>query len=455
MAIATSFAKPKNTVTRQVHGTQGKVVPGIEALVGRLIQAASHRYLKFDNTEDATKLPVPEPTGSYLLYLHIPFCVTLCPFCSFHRVEFKAARAMTYFDALQREIRLATSIGYKFGEVYIGGGTPTVMPAELVRTLDLVSDLHDVTRISAETNPDDLDGNVVCQLREAGINRLSVGVQSFDDELLNEMKRYDKYGSGAIIRQRLTRVRDSFDTLNVDMIFNFPHQTDASLQRDLAILTGEIAADQVSFYPLMATRTTRKAMQQSLGNVDFSRESSMYRQIADHMLASGYTRSSAWCFSRGTNMIDEYITKQDEYLGLGSGAFSFLGGRIMASTFSINHYIKLIEQGVTGIVRQRMLSQTDQMRYYLLMRLFSGCLDLDAADSHFGGQFRKGLRSEFAALRLYGAIQKKASSIRLTDRGYYLWVVMMREFFSGVNHLREQMRHNIARESEVIRTAGS
>ncbi len=430
-------------------------MPGIEALVGRLIQAASHRYLRFDNTEDATTLPDPKLTGSYLLYLHIPFCVTLCPFCSFHRVEFKAARAMTYFEALQREIRRVTETGYKFGEVYIGGGTPTVMPLELVRTLEIVRDLHDVTRISVETNPDDLDGNIVNQLRQAGINRLSVGVQSFDDELLKEMKRYDKYGSGDIIRRRLSRVRDTFDTLNVDMIFNFPHQSHASLQRDLEILSGQINADQVSFYPLMATRTTRKAMQQSLGNVDFSRESSMYRQIADHMLANGYTRSSAWCFSRGANMIDEYITEQDEYLGLGSGAFSYLDGRIMASTFSINHYMKLVEQGATGIVRQRVLSQTDQMRYYLLMRLFSGRLDLDAADARFGGLFRKGLRSELAALRLYGAIQTQSSTIQLTERGYYLWVVMMREFFSGVNHLREQMRHNIARETEEIRAAGS
>ena len=127
----------------------------------------------------------------------------------------------------------------------------------------------------------------------------------------------------------------------------------------------------------------------------------------------------------------------------------------MASTFSINHYMKLVEQGATGIVRQRVLSQTDQMRYYLLMRLFSGRLDLDAADARFGGLFRKGLRSELAALRLYGAIQTQSSTIQLTERGYYLWVVMMREFFSGVNHLREQMRHNIARETEEIRAAGS
>ncbi len=429
-------------------------MPGVEALVGRLIQTASRRYLKFDDTSDVTELPGPKPTGSYLLYLHIPFCVTLCPFCSFHRVEFKKARAQTYFDALRREIRLATTAGYTFGEIYIGGGTPTVMPTELVRTIELVRELHDVTRISVETNPDDLDESIVSQLHQAGINRLSVGVQSFDDELLKEMKRYDKYGSGETIRRRLVRLRDTFDTLNVDMIFNFPHQTGASLQRDLAILTGEIAADQVSFYPLMATRTTRKAMQQSLGNVDFTRESSMYGQIADHMLASGYTRSSAWCFSRGTNMIDEYITEQNEYLGLGSGAFSYLDGRIMASTFSINHYMKRVEQGETGIVRQRVLGRTDTMRYYLLMRLFSGYLDLDAADAHFEGQFQKGLRPELAALRLYGAIQKQASTIRLTDRGYYLWVVMMREFFSGVNRLREQMRHNIARETEVIRAAG-
>ncbi len=424
---------------------------GFESIAGRCIQHAGQRYLSLDDASATMALPPPVTGATNLLYLHIPFCVTLCPFCSFHRVEFKANRAQSYFAALRREIRLATDMGYRFGELYIGGGTPTVMPGELAKTIRLVRDLHPVLGISVETNPDDIADKNLSELHDAGVNRLSVGVQSFDDELLKEMQRYDKYGSSETIRSRLKAVRGIFDTLNIDMIFNFPHQSKASLRNDLRILTDELSADQVSFYPLMATKTTQKAMRRKLGAVEHSREHSMYKMIVGHMLSAGYRRSSAWCFSRATGMIDEYITEQNEYLGLGSGAFSFLNGSILASTFSINHYLTLVESGGTGIVRQRALNLTDQMRYFLLMRLFSGSLNLDAADLQFGSRFRQGMRMELAALRIYGAVRRQGANIQLTERGFYLWVVMMREFFAGVNHLREQMRHNIANETEVIR----
>jgi coproporphyrinogen III oxidase-like Fe-S oxidoreductase len=271
-------------------------------------------------------------------------------------------------------------------------------------------------------------------------------VQSFDNRLLKEMHRYDKYGSSEQIRRRLKAAQGHFDTLNVDMIFNFPHQTDTSLATDLNILTGELGADQVSFYPLMSADATRKAMNKEIGVVNYDRERHYYEMIAAHMLESGYTRSSTWCFSRGDSMVDEYIAEREEYLGLGSGAFSYLDGALFASTFSINHYFKLIESGLSGLVRRSALSSREQMRYYLLMHLFGGTLDLAAAEERFDGQFSRALRAEIAALQFARAAKKSGHTLRLTERGFYLWVVMMREFFSGVNAFREQMRLNISDE---------
>jgi len=265
------------------------------------------------------------------------------------------------------------------------------------------------------------------------------------------MQRYEKYGSGEQIRRRLAHAQASFDTLNIDMIFNFPHQSEASLAADLDILTGELDAHQVSFYPLMSTKTTRRAMLRELGDVDYGREKSLYRQIVRHMLAAGYERSSAWCFSRQSGMFDEYITEQNDYLGLGSGAFSYIDGTICSATFSINHYLKLIADGKSGIVRQRTTTLKDQMRYHLLMRLFTGAMDLDEADTKFNGDFRRELRPELTGLRLIGATRYNAGRLTLTERGYYLWVIMMREFFTAVNNLRDEMRHNISAESGILR----
>ena len=418
-----------------------------DSLIDRMAQRIGGRHLTFGDSFADGGLPVPASNRRYLLYLHIPFCVVLCPFCSFHRVEFQRDRAQQYFRALRLEICKVTEVGHCFDEMYIGGGTPTVMPDELIATVRLVRDLHPMSRISAETNPDDLDDSKLLQLHDVGVNRLSVGVQSFDDKLLQEMQRYDKYGSGDEIRRRLNHVQDKFETLNVDMIFNFPHQTEESLRNDLEILTDDIKASQVSYYPLMATNSTRRSMLRTMGAVDFRRERGIYQQIVRHMLAAGYTRSSAWCFSRDDNMIDEYITDRQEYLGLGSGAFSYLDGNFFASTFSINHYLRLIEAGRTGIVRKRAMSRREQMRYYLLTQMFSGSLDLEAADRKFGAGFRRGIRSDLIALQLLGVIKIRDGRLQLTERGYYAWVMMMREFFTGVNKLREEMRHNISKEN--------
>lgn len=417
-----------------------------DVLIANLVREMSHRTLSFGDAPQSDTLPEPDPQHRYLLYLHIPFCVVLCPFCSFHKVEFKEQRARDYFAALRKEITMATEAGYRFREVYVGGGTPTVLPDELSETISMLRAVHNIDCVSIETNPDDLSDAGIFRTDGVAVNRVSVGVQSFDDQLLKEMQRFDKYGSGERIRDRLKAFAGQFDTLNIDMIFNLPNQSVSSLQTDLKFLTEDVAADQVSYYPLMTTSTTRKAMLKNMGSVDFSREKDFYQQIVRHMQAAGYQRSSAWCFTRKTSMIDEYITEQDQYLGLGSGAFSIIDGRICASTFSINHYIRLAQSGQTGIVRQRVLKPVDHMRYYMLTHLFSGEMNLQDADDCFDGKFTRTLRTELRGLRLLGAARQESNVLRLTDRGYYLWVILMREFFTGVNNLREEMRHDISSE---------
>ena len=93
------------------------------------------------------------------------------------------------------------------------------------------------------------------------------------------------------------------------------------------------------------------------------------------------------------------------------------------------------------------MSRREQMRYYLLTQMFSGSLDLGAAERRFGGDFRRGIRSDLFALQLLRVIIKREGRLQLTERGYYAWVMMMREFFTGVNKLREEMRHNISKEN--------
>ena len=131
-------------------------------------------------------LPDPVPGRPYTLYVHVPFCERLCPYCSFNRFPYREQRARDYFQALRQEMRMLAAQGYDFESVYVGGGTPTVDIDELCETIDLARDLFHVKEVNSETNPNHLIPEYLDKLH-GRIQRLSVGVQSFDDGLLRQI----------------------------------------------------------------------------------------------------------------------------------------------------------------------------------------------------------------------------------------------------------------------------
>ena len=189
--------------------------------------------------------------------------------------------------------------------------------------------------ISIETNPNHLEADHAAPLSRRGRNTLLVGVQSFDDGLLAGMDRLEKYGSGAQIRERLAAIRGIFPTLNVDMIFNLPGQTLAMLnrrprhpartrRRPGVVLSADDRLDRTLQDGAEMGKPTRRCATRCTN--------------ASSTACSRYHPSSAWCFSRNEGMFDEYIIDQDDYVGVGSGAFSYVGGAMYSTTFSLNHY---------------------------------------------------------------------------------------------------------------------
>ncbi len=397
--------------------------------------------------DDAAEVMPAAPAQPCQLYVHVPFCEVLCPFCSFHRVRYNETKTQRYFEALRREIDLYHDAGFRFGDVYVGGGTPTVNADELIRTIELVRARSPVRSVSIETNPNHLEPESLRRYRDAGVTRLSVGVQSFDDGLLAGMERLEKYGNAAQITERLAQARGIFSTLNVDMIFNLPGQTLAMLDHDLQMLQ-DLAIDQVSFYPLMTAPTARHKMEKTMGLADPGLRHAMYERILDRLLPE-YKPSSAWCFSRSEGLFDEYIIDQDDYVGVGSGAFSYVGGAMFSTTFSLNHYIRRVESGLSGITQRRSLALKERMRYDFLVRLFGGQLRRDYIRRRYGRGFALRMAPELAAMRLIGATRHDADAIRLTRLGMYCWVLMMAEFFNSVNAVREQMREHVRAELDA------
>ncbi|HPX56373.1 MAG TPA: coproporphyrinogen III oxidase family protein [Syntrophales bacterium] len=410
----------------------------IHRVIGYRARQEFAAAMRFDEKEHPRIPPAGTAPPPRLLYLHVPFCERLCPYCSFNRVVFEEDLCRRYFDALRKEIRLYRELGYTFGGIYVGGGTPTVLIEELAETLAVARDCFPIREISVETNPNHLTEKKLLRLRDSHVNRLSVGVQSFDDGLLKRMDRYEKYGSGETIARRLKELRGVFDTLNADMIFNFPSQDLDMLKRDLDILT-DIEAEQVTFYPLMISDMTRRKVVDALGNVNGGNEKRFYREIV-RRLVPAYRFSSAWCFSRKGTMIDEYIVDYDEYAGLGSGSIGYLNGICYANTFHIPAYIDQVNRGRLPLMATRTFSLRDRVRYDFLMRLFGGSLNLKGLEEKYPGRLYRVLWLDLALFSLIGAIRYTGEDYRLTDQGRYAWVIMMREFFTAVNNFRDFCR---------------
>lgn len=394
--------------------------------------------------EDGVAPRIPDVTEQKprLLYLHIPFCEKLCPYCSFNRIVFDESLCRAYFRALRLELLLYKKRGFDFEGIYVGGGTPTVLIDELEETLALARESFHIREISVETNPNHLTDANIAALKRVGVNRLSVGIQSFDNGLLKAMDRFDKYGSGEAIRDRLKQVLGQFDTLNADMIFNFPAQSMDILNRDLDILT-EIGVDQITYYPLMVSDSTRELVSKTLGQVDDRQEERFYHRIVERLVPA-YRFSSAWCFSKKTAMIDEYIVDYDEYAGLGSGSIGYLNGTCYANTFNIRQYIAQVGRGEMPLMASRDFGLKDQIRYDFLMKLFGMKLDIPALQKKYEGQFLKHIWVDLVAFRLAGGLRYDPPDYYLTPRGRYYWVIMMREFFISVNNFRDFCREQLS-----------
>ncbi len=412
-----------------------------ERVLTAYLKTQTREYLTLEPA-NGVSLPAPIAGKDYTLYAHVPFCESLCPYCSFNRFLFDANKTREYFSALRAEMQLTADLGYRFKTLYFGGGTPTILLDELAQTIDLARTLFPIEEVSCETNPNHLTQEVVEQLKDR-VQRLSVGVQSFDDRLLREMNRYNKFGSGDHILERIRFAAPYFESLNVDMIFNFPNQTMESLQNDLDKIIAS-GAQQVTFYPLMSSRSVEKSMAQTVGKLTHSNEWRFFNQIND-ALEKEFTQLSAWTFvRRAAGMIDEYIVDSDEYVGIGSGSFSYLNGTLYVNTFSVKQYNLDLSAGRSPINAYQKYAKFPQMRYWFLMNLFGLKFDPTIFKSRFKRSIFISLPMEMLFMKVLGAFKGRTS--QLSRVGQYISVVLMREFFAGVNNVRDVARKALSPE---------
>ncbi len=428
-------------MTEQPQVRIGKLMPNwMINFTDRIMQYYIDRYLNCDPVV-LDRPPEPQPGHQYLLYAHIPFCKTLCSYCTFHRFLFKEHKAREYFINLRKEMDYVKALGYDFTSMYIGGGTTTILEDELIRTIEHARTLFPgIKEVSCETDPLQIATPTFRNLKGL-VDRMSIGVQSFNDDILKMTERYDKFGSGALIYERLQEALELFPTTNVDMIFGFRGQNLEMLQRDMDLLV-ELNPRQITTYPLMVTSQTRKSVKQTIAAKGI--ELADQYAVIMNTLGNHYRQLTSWTFGRTHDEgFDEYVVDHDEYLGVGSGAFSFLGSSLYVNTFSLRRYNERIKAGMTGVERRRNFDKHAVLQYRLLLGLFSARLSRKYFREVHGVDLDKALFKEMLGLRIAGAIKdnpEDPDNLIVTDAGKFLGLVMMKAFYSGMDNVRAELR---------------
>lgn len=447
------------------------------------MQGALKRSFKV-RLEQSEILPNGKPT---MLYIHIPFCHTFCPYCSFHKYLYDENLAAAYFEALRAELHIIKDKGFDFDTLVVGGGTTLINESELLKTLELCKKLFSIKEISCESDPSHIERTQLERFRGL-ITRLSCGVQSFDDEILRKIGRYEKFGSSAILQEKLAKACGILPTLSIDLIFNFPNQTKEQLLRDIAIAKS-IGAQQITTYPLMRSNLTKSKIESALGWAMQDNELEFYRIICAEF--SDYKRNNAWGFSKvldcggnrsenlggnhgenskenreqnqaaqASTLSDEYVSANHQYLGAGSGAFSFIGGRLFVNAFNLKDYCESVAKKRNANIAYTDFARVDILRYLFLCEIFSGQLDIEEFNTSNECDLEKDLRLELAGLKVCGAIRverdflKKRDKgdnsagenldfkriLRCTEFGHYVCVVLMKEFYAGMDLVRAVFR---------------
>lgn len=394
---------------------------------------------------------IPDDSKKYMLYAHIPFCHVFCTYCSFHKYHYTQELCKEYFKNLRSEIYQMKGAGYEFDSLYVGGGTTLIDEDELLKTLELIKKLFNVKEISCETDPNHINPKQLERFKGV-IDRLSVGVQSFDNDILRKVSRLEKFGDQKSLIDRLENAIGILPIMSLDLIFNFPFQTKEQLLNDINIAK-KLNPEQITLYPLMKSEVTRENIAKTLGISDEDNEYEFYKIIKDEF--KDYNQNNAWAFSKvDTGLADEYVGSNYEYVGVGSGAFSFLNGKLLINAFNLDEYNSRVRNEQSTVMATCEFETKEKLQYIFLTQLFDGMVDIASYNVQNNCDIKKDLWFELNALKFIKAIYEEDDKIKPTEFGSYLCLVLMKDFYTGMDKVRayfkDSAKLNRARKVKIM-----
>jgi oxygen-independent coproporphyrinogen-3 oxidase len=401
----------------------------IEAIARRMIKRGS-KGVKFS----PIKPDLPPNLDGIGWYIHLPFCKRLCPYCGFRSFRYSEPKARSYIEGVKKEISTYKSIlgDIKIGDIYFGGGTPSLTWEGLIEITDHIrSEFKVEGEIGMEANPEDIDPEMCRELWRSGVEKVSLGVQSFDDGILRSMGR--GYSSDIALKATHTLLDEGF-YLSIDLMHSLPGQEIPSLMSDLerAARTG---AHQISYYPLNLFPYTRWYREAKKGKIKLPgkrMEKDMYYAVCDFLSSNGYRQDTCWDFKHQTLGIKEYVTcGREENIGLGVNAYSRIGNLFYVNTYSLNEYTKAVERGLpiaTGAILPS--TKKELMRQYFMMGLYSLKIDKGEFERRFGVKMDKALRSFLFLFKRLNLAEENSEEVRLTKKGMYYSSMMTKIFMT-------------------------
>jgi len=390
--------------------------------------------LLFPGTEDSfvfdrQQVTWPSRPASLNLYIHLPFCRKICPFCPYVKEVYDPVVGAAYQGALLQELdsyrRLWGDVNVE--SVYFGGGTPSLTPEIVERTLSWIAkNFHLGREVGVEIHPLDAHRAILDSLKNSGVSMASLGVQTFHDRLLSMLGRdYD----GKLARQACERLLQvGFTTTDVDLIFAIPTQNRGEAETDIEI-AGKLGVDQISTYPLISFSYTplRKHLHKARVTVPpWWVERQMLRAVVKKAQDAGYQRTSIWSFNRPETIRYTTVTK-DAFVGIGASASSRIGDYFTLNTFSVADYIRAVEKGSPMALATK-LNTGDKMAYWIFWQCYNLTIDTDIFQSIFGRNLPYRFRALLSLLNLLGMNHRIRNTMRLTETGAYLFHLIEKEY---------------------------